>query len=199
MTDTIETTEIKEATTSSNSDSSNKEVVSVPLAKLLKEKEERKAAQEQLKNLQEQFAAIEAQKKKEAELKMLEEKKLEDLLALKNKEIEDLISSVSRQKHETQTKLAALEVKSYLQKYNIHDADDGIKFIDINDLLDKEDRGSIIKERVEALQKTKPYLFGNAQKINHPENQKANSGAAEKPKVARTLEDVARNFWNNGR
>ncbi len=103
--------------------------------------------------------------KTEAETKKLEEDgKFQELLTLKDKENEELKSSLETEKKNN--KLSGLKNKSLnlLNKAGIIDGDDGIKFLNLNDVMDNDNPDEILDNMVKSLKEDKSYLFGSTDK-----------------------------------
>lgn len=135
---------------------SNQENKSVPLAEFLKIKEE-------LKGFKKEKETFELEKKKASEAKLIEEKRYEELL----KQREDELSAIKSEKEALvkNNKIDGFKNKAIneLYKLNAHDAQDALKFMDFEGLLDAEDADNLINEQIDKLKEGKSYLFNSVE------------------------------------
>jgi hypothetical protein len=172
-----------------------KEDETVPLARLLKERDDRKLLAEELNRLKKEMEHINFEKQAEKERKLLEEKQFQELLSIKEREVLELKSSFATEKRNSNLALLSSEAKNLLQKNNIINADDGLKFLEVDGLLESKDISKELEKRIEDLVVSKPYLF-NAQRSNHPENKKPVTTGVPNPVAPRNLQDALLQLWN---
>lgn len=128
----------------------------VPLADFLEQKR-------LAKELKEKVSGYEDRDKKAVEAKLLEEKKYQDLISNKDKELGEVKSKLDQEaKGRKLDKLESKFTRS-LEKNNAISAEDALKFIKFDDLVDSDDAEAEIKKRVDDLVKNKSYLFGSKQ------------------------------------
>lgn len=120
-----------------------------------KYKEERNQLRDQVAGLQKKFDEIATKEKKAQEESLKEQQKFKELAELKEKENADLKIMFNAQKIEAALKTKALQM-------GINDPND-IKLVDSGKVV-LNDAGEVqgVDECLTALQKSKPYLFGNA-------------------------------------
>lgn len=153
-----------------------------------------KEINDKLKEASDKLSAIDAEKKKQSDDKLLEEKKYQDLLGNKDKEIADLKTHVA--KVEKNAKIGEIKNKfiNSLSKVDVIDAEDAIKLVGIDDLIDSEDLDTEINKRVTDLTKNKSYLFkAGSNRSNHKENNgvKNNGGSDDKKELKGTNAIIA--------
>lgn len=102
----------------------------------------------------------------ENENKLKEEKKFQELIGTKDKEIETLKSENNQIKKERKVDSLKSKISNILSKNNVIDAEDGLKFVKYDDLIDSDDAEDEINKRVGELVKSKAYLFKAGQGSN---------------------------------
>lgn len=142
-------------------DNSNDE--KVPLSKFLDKKNE-------LKDLKSKLAEFEDKERKAADKKLLEEKSYQELLKKKEDELKTLQDSLFAEK--TNNKLEKIKnvFSKELLKNNVFNVDDALALSNINDLLEYESPENEVKARVENLVKNKTYLFNTKSQRSDSEN-----------------------------
>lgn len=166
MTDIIEQKEQPEVAKSEASEQ-KPEIQKVPLSDFLDLKKS-------TKELREKLASYETKEKTAAEAKLLEEKKYQELI--EQLKAEKVKMQSEREIEIKNNKLEKLQNKFQreLEKANAVNAEDALKFVNYDDLLESEKAEDEIKKRVEVLVKTKAYLF-SAKQRNSAENKSPNS------------------------
>lgn len=157
-----------------NNDTNGSKEQNVPLNTFLDKKKE-------LKEVKDKLAAFEARDKAAADAKLLEDEKYQEIIQNKEKELADAKSLLDVERKNN--KLSRLENKfsNLLNKENVIDANDALKLIKYDDLLDSDDADNEIKSRVENLVKDKSYLFKATQSgRNNEENNRPSGNNAPK-------------------
>ena len=111
------------------------------------------------KELKDKLATYEAKDKAAADAKLLEEKKYEELIQTKSSETEALRKELDLERKNSKLKTIENKFTSELSKINVVDADDALKLIKYDDLLESDSFDDEIKVRVSELAKNKTYLF----------------------------------------
>ena len=146
----------------SGSDSNNSGVVdkkplqTVPLSDYLEQKKAAKA-------LKEELAGYREKETKEKDAKLLEEKKYQELIQNKDKELGDTKNALNQTIKEHKLEKLTNKLARVLDKNNAIDAEDALKFINVDDLLDADKVDDEINKRVTELAKNKSYLFNGKQ------------------------------------
>lgn len=134
------------------------------------------------KELKEKLAAFEDKERKDSEAKLLEEKKFQEVIQNTKSEAEKYKSELEQTKKEAKIEKIKDKFSRFLEKNNAINADDALKFVQYDDLLDSEDLDGSIKKRVEDLAKNKAYLFSKSKSPSNDENGKPNSGGSDEKK-----------------
>ena len=124
----------------------------VPLKTFLEEKAK-------LKALKEENEGYKSRDKKIEEDKLLEDKKYQDLITSKDKDLQDTKLLLEKERRENKLEKIKTKFSNELSKANAIDAEDALKFISYEDLLDSDNIESELKSRVENLVSKKAYLF----------------------------------------
>ncbi len=100
-----------------------------------------------------------AKEKEETDKKLLEGKKYQDLITNKEKELNDFKSKYTEENKARKMDKLESKFSRSLEKANAINAEDAMKFVKFDDLLDAENADDEIKKRVDDLIKNKSYLF----------------------------------------
>lgn len=134
------------------------------------------------KETREKLAGYEAKEKTAAEQKLLDEKNYQELIGNKNKEIETLKMENGQIKKTVKEESLKNKISNALAKNNIIDAEDGLKFVKYDDLLDSDAADGEIEKRVTDLVKSKAYLFNAGKSGSQRSNSENNvPGNQQKP------------------
>ncbi len=111
------------------------------------------------KEAKDELAKYQAKEKDENDKKLLEEKKFQELIGNKDKMIKDLESQNNEIKTSFKIENLKSKVSNVLVKNNVIDAEDGLKFVKFDDLIDSDNADDEINKRVSEIVKNKAYLF----------------------------------------
>lgn len=119
----------------------------------------------------------------ENENKLKDEKKFQELIGTKDKEIETLKSENNQIKKERKVDSLKSKISNILSKNNVIDAEDGLKFVKYDDLIDSDDAEDEINKRVGELVKSKAYLFKTQANQSNGRSKTENNipGSQQKP------------------
>lgn len=164
-------------------DGSPQDKETVPLYKF-------KKANDRLKETQAELEKYKKAEQEKQEKELLEQKNFEALLAKKDADIKERDSKIEsftrKEKEDKINKALAREIK----KHKPNDPEDVLLFVNKGAItIVEDDEGTFkiegVEEQVEALKKSKPYLFGKAgsqkkdDKKSDDENNKSNAGAGD--------------------
>lgn len=144
-------------------DEEKKVSTQIPKRRFDEVNEKYKAANKEL----EEFRAA----KKDTEHKKLEEEgKYQELLSAKDKELEGFKSSLETEKRGNKLEKLKNKSLSLLNKAGIVDGDDGLRFMNLEELIDNESPDEVLNNMVTSLKDSKSYLFTQPNKRNASEN-----------------------------
>lgn len=129
-----------------------------------------KEVNDKFKDVSSELEAYRKKEKEENDKKLLEEKNFQELIGKKDSEYKELETRYSQEVLKNKIEKLSNKILSSLSKNNIIDAEDGLKFIKQDDLLDSDKAEDEINNRIKELVKSKPYLFKNVNNRSNTEN-----------------------------
>lgn len=129
-----------------------------------------KEVNDKFKDVSSELEAYRKKEKEENDKKLLEEKNFQELIGKKDSEYKELETRYSQEVLKNKIEKLSNKILSSLSKNNIIDAEDGLKFIKQDDLLDSDKAEDEINNRIKELVKNKPYLFKNVNNRSNTEN-----------------------------
>ena len=132
------------------------------------------------KELKEELATLKSEEKVRKDAKLLEDKSYEELIQNKSKEFDDLKSQLDSERKNNKLEKIKNKFSRELNKLNVIDADDALRLVDYNDLLDSENFSGEITSRAADLAKNKTYLF-KASSSNRSETENNATNSATPP------------------
>lgn len=111
------------------------------------------------KTASEELESYRKKEKEENDKKLLEEKNFQELIGKKDAALKELETKYGQEVLKYKTEKLGSKISNLLAKNNIVDAEDGLKFVKYDDLIDSENAEDEINKRVNELVKNKPYLF----------------------------------------
>lgn len=139
-----------------NSEENTTKEQNVPLNTFLEEKKK-------LKELKQRLVEYEAKDKKIAEAKLIEEKNFQELILNKEKDLLEANTLLENERKSNKLEKIKNRFSNELTKLNVIDADDALRLVKYDDLLESESFDEEIKDRAANLVTNKAYLF-NASK-----------------------------------
>lgn len=129
-----------------------------------------KEVNDKFKDVSSELEAYRKKEKEENDKKLLEEKNFQELIGKKDSAFKELESKYNQEVLKNKIEKLSNKILNSLSKNNIIDAEDGLKFIKQDDLLDSDKAEDEINNRIKELVKNKPYLFKNVNNRSNTEN-----------------------------
>jgi hypothetical protein len=113
-------------------------------------------------------------KQQEAEKKKLEEEgKYQELLSLREKELNDMKSLLDNERKNNKLERVKNRSLNLLNKEGIIDGEDGLKFLNFEEIIDLDNYDEVLSNLVSSLKESKSYLFKNND-TSHQRNKEEN-------------------------